>query len=207
MWCGDPIARGPWPHFPRARHSRTIVLLGIDGAGKTTTAATLVAAERELGRPAIVLRNRSGRRWLTRRSARAGVDLPVRWVDGMETVLRTANVLVTQVWAAHRGGLVIIDRHLVCQLVLREVRGLPPGRVLPWLAVALLRADAVVVLDVAAETAQERILTRAEDHETLTYLRAARSAYLDLARTHGWSVVDATATTETVLTRIENATS
>jgi dTMP kinase len=207
VWRGDPVARGPWPNFPRARPSWTIVLLGIDGAGKTTTAASLVAAERQAGGPAIVLRNRSGRRWLDRAAARARVDLPVRWADRIETVLRTANVLVTQARVAHRDGLVVIDRHLVCQLVLREVRGLPPGRVLPWLAVALLDADAVVVLDVPAETAQERILTRAEDHETLTYLRAARSAYLDLARAHGWSVVDATATTEAVLTRIQDATS
>jgi dTMP kinase len=207
VWRGDPVARGPWPTFPRARHSRAIVLLGIDGAGKTTTAAALVAAERQAGGPAIVLRNRSGRRWLSRASARAMVDLSVRWTDRIETVLRTANVLLTQARAAHRDGLVVIDRHLVCQLVLRKVRGLPPGRVLPWLADALLRADAVVVLDVPAETAQKRILTRAEDHETLTYLRAARSAYLDLARAHGWSVVDATATTEAVLTRIQDATS
>ncbi|MEX5237929.1 ATP-binding protein [Kocuria arenosa] len=204
---GDLQARRSRPGFQRAHRSRPIVLLGIDGAGKTTTAAALVAAEREAGGPAIVLRNRSGRRWLARASARAQVDLPVRWADWIETVLRTANVLVAQARAAHRDGLVVIDRHLVCQLVLRKVRGLPPGRVLPWLAGTLLRADAVVVLDLPAETAQERILTRAEDHETLTYLRAARSAYLDLARAQGWSVVDATATTETVLTRIENATS
>jgi dTMP kinase len=183
------------------------VLLGIDGAGKTTTAASLVAAEREAGGTAFVLRNRSGRRWLARTSARARVELPMRWTDRVETVVRIANVIVSQLRAWHRGGLVVVDRHLVCQLVLRRVRGLPSGRVLPWLAVASLRADAVVVLDVPAETAQKRILTRAEDHETLTYLRAARSAYLDLARAEGWSVVDATATTEAVLTRIQDATS
>jgi dTMP kinase len=83
--------RGQQPGGCRSRRSRTIVLLGIDGAGKTTTAAALAAVQRESGRPAIVLRNRSGRRWLTRASARLGVDLPVRWADRLETVVRTGT--------------------------------------------------------------------------------------------------------------------
>lgn len=182
-----------------------MVLLGIDGAGKTTTAAALAAAGRESGRLAIVLRNRSGRRWLARVSARCGLELPVRWADRFETVVRTINVLVSHMRAGHRAGLVVIDRHLVCQLVLRQVRGLPPGRVLPWWAERSIRPYAVVVLDVPARIAQQRILSRGEDHESLDYLRTARTAYLELARTGGWSVVDATATTEVLVAQIAAA--
>lgn len=185
-----------------ARRARTVVLLGVDGAGKTTTAAALVAEEARAGREAVVLRNRSGRRWLARTSARWGVEVPARWADRFETVVRTANVLVSQVRAAHRDGLVVIDRHLVCQSVLRQVRGLPPGRVLPWLAVRALRGAVVVVLDVPAETARARILARGQDHESLEYLRAARAAYLELAGALGWTVVDATGAPESVLARI-----
>ena len=185
-----------------ARRARTVVLLGVDGAGKTTTAAALVAAEEEAGREAVVLRNRSGRRWLARTSARWGVEVPARWADRFETVVRTANVLVSQVRAAHRDGLVVIDRHLVCQSVLRQVRGLPPGRVLPRLAVRALRGAVVVVLDVPAETARARILARGQDHESLEYLRAARAAYLELAGALGWTVVDATGAPESVLARL-----
>ncbi|MFF0905605.1 UNVERIFIED_CONTAM: dTMP kinase [Kocuria sp. CPCC 205316] len=181
------------------------MLLGIDGAGKTTTAEALVAAARESGRPAIVLRNRSGRRWLARVSARCGLELPVRWADRFETVVRIANVAVSQVPAGHREGLVVIDRHLVCQLVLRQGRGLPPGRVLPWLAARWIRPYAVVVLDIPAQTAQQRILRRGEDHESLDYLRTARTAYLELARTRGWRVVDATGTTDVLVARIAEA--
>lgn len=200
---GRPPAarRGLRPRALPARRARTVVLLGIDGAGKTTAAAALVAAEVAAGRDALVLRNRSGRRWLARTSSRWGVEVPVRWADRFETVVRTANVLVSRARAARRDGLVVIDRHLVCQLVLRQVRGLPPGRVLPWLAVRALRGAVVVVLDVPAETARARILARGQDHESLAYLRAARAAYLELAGARGWTVVDATGAPESVLAR------
>ena len=198
--------RGSRPDRSRSRRARRIVvLLGIDGAGKTTTAEAVAAGRRESGRAAIVLSNRSGRRWLARVSARSGLEVPVRWVDRFETVVRTANVAVTHALAGHQVGLVVIDRHLVCQLVLRQGRGLQPGRVLPWLADRSIRPYAVVVLDVPAEIAQQRILRRGEDHESLDYLQTARTAYLELARTRGWSVVDATATTTVLVAQIAEA--
>ncbi|WP_368810841.1 thymidylate kinase [Kocuria sp. CPCC 205263] len=181
------------------------MLLDIDGAGKTTTAEALAATGRESGRPAIALRNRSGRRWLARVSVRCGVELPVRWADRFETVVRVANVAVSQVRAGHREGLVVIDRHLVCQLVLRQGRGLPPGRVLPWLATRSIRPYTVDFLDLPAQIAQQRILRRGEDHESLDYLQTARTAYLELARTGGWSVVDATGTTDVLVAQITAA--
>ncbi|MFI7583966.1 thymidylate kinase [Kocuria sp. M1N1S27] len=189
-----------------ARRARTVVLLGIDGAGKTMAATALVAAEREAGRAAILLRNRSGRRWLTRASARCGVQVPVRWADRVETVVRSANVLVSQVRAARRDGLVVMDRHLVCQLVLRRTRGLPPGRALPRAAATALRGGVVVLLDVPAETARARILARGQDHESLEYLRAARAVYLEFARARGWIVVDATGAPEAVLALLTGLT-
>lgn len=197
-----PEDRARRPGVRQGRGARTVVLLGIDGAGKTTAAAALVATEREAGRPAILLRNPSGRCWMARASARVGVEAPVRWVDRVETVVRTANVLVSLARARDREGLVVMDRHLVCQLVLRRVRGLPPGRVLPWLAARLLRGDVVVVLDVPAETAQTRILARGQDHESLEYLHAARAAYLEFARTRGWVVMDAIGAPEAVRARL-----
>ena len=99
-------------------------------------------------------------------------------------------------------GLVIMDRHLACQLVLREVRGLPPGRVLPWLSDRLLNRSLVAVLDVPAETAHARIVARGEDDEPLDFLRATRSAYLQSAASRNWTVVDATGPTREVLARI-----
>lgn len=202
----DPSAGNPGGLRPRARRARTIVLLGTDGAGKTTTAAALAAAERTTGRTAVVLRNRSGRRWLIRSSHRLGMELPVSWADRVETMVRTVNVLLSHARAGRTDRLGIMDRHLACQLVLRDTRGLPTGRLLPWLSARLLRTATVAVLDVPAETAKERILARAKDHETLEDLRAARAAYLDLARSRGWLVVDATGTTEAILAQLLDMT-
>lgn len=203
-----PEDRPRRPGAGQGRRARTVVLLGIDGAGKTTTAAALVASEQEAGRAGVLLRNPSGRGWLARASARVGVEAPVRWVDRVETVVRTANVLISgaRARARDREGLVVMDRHLVCQLVLRRVRGLPPGPVLPGLATWVLRGAIVVVLDVPAETAHARILTRGEDDDPLEYLRAARTAYLELAQNHGWAVVEATGAPGQVLVRITTLT-
>ncbi|MFB9074755.1 dTMP kinase [Citricoccus parietis] len=76
---------------------------------------------------------------------------------------------------------------------------------MPWLSAKLLQTVTVAVLDVPAETAQERILARGEDHETLEYLGAARAAYLDLARSRGWLVVDATGTPEAIVAQLMDA--
>jgi dTMP kinase len=200
----DPVAVGPAGVSPRPGRPRAIVLLGIDGSGKTTTAAALAAAERAAGRRALLLRNKSGRRWLFRAGRRVGRDLPVRWADRIETVVRTCNVALSHVRAARTGGTAIMDRHLACQLVLRRVRGLPPGRFLPWLSDRLLRRAIVVVLDVPAETAHARIVARGEDDEPLDFLRATRSAYLQFAADRGWRVVDAIGPTREVLARIRN---
>jgi dTMP kinase len=181
------------------------VLLGIDGVGKTTTARALAQPERESDAHAVVLRNRSGRRWLGRVSARFGLEPAVRWTDRFETAVRTVNVLVAEIRAWNAGGSVVMDRHLVCQLVLRRVRGLPEGRFLPRVAPALLEAHIVVVLDVPAEIAYERIRARGEDLESLDFLRASRAVYLEFARARGWRVVDATGTTESITSRIETA--
>lgn len=185
----------PQPEHADARSGiplrrRTIVLLGIDGAGKTTTATALVAGVRATGIRAQLLRNPAGRRWMSRAAGRFGTALPPVWANRLESVVRCVNVLLAHVRAAVFPGTTVMDRHLACQLVLRSVRGLPRGRLLPWLMARLPRPDAIILIDVPAEVAHARITARGEDSETMPYLVSAREAYLAIATAKSWHIID-----------------
>ena len=125
-----------------------IVLTGIDGSGKTTAAEATVAAARQAGKSALLLRNYAGRRRMSLLSARLGIQAPPRLADFLETAIRTFNVLNSHRRARNFHGLVVMDRHLHCQLALRGMHGLPRGRFLPWLIRTLPRPDLVIYLDV-----------------------------------------------------------
>ncbi len=91
-----------------------------------------------------------------------------------------------------------MDRHVACQLVLRSVRGLPQGVVLPWILARLPRPDAIILIDVPADVAYSRILRRGEDSETMAYLSSSREAYLEIALARGWHIVDGLGTPQQV---------
>lgn len=168
-----------------------IVLTGIDGSGKSTAASALVSAVQARGGRALLLKNHAGRRSLSVLSSRLGICLPNRLADRIETVFRVWNVLVSSARAGRVDGLVVMDRHLYCQLALREGKGLPRGRFLPWLLAVLPSPDAVVHLEVAPEEARRRILARGTDSETLAELTALRDGYRRLPGYGGFLKVDA----------------
>lgn len=167
-----------------------VVLTGIDGSGKSTAARALVDTVTSQGRDALLLANYAGRRTLTEWSSRAGLRLPLRLMDAVETGIRVLNVLLSSLRAARFDGLVVMDRHLYCQLALREARGLPRGRFLPWLLRTLPAADAVLHLDVPPATAHERIAARGIDEESLADLTALAAAYRRLPEYREFTVVD-----------------
>ena len=154
-----------------------IVLTGIDGSGKTTAAEATVEAARQAGMRALLLRNYAGRRWMSLLSVRLGRQLPARAADFIETAIRTFNVLNSHRRARKFDGLVVMDRHLHCQLALRGSYGLARGRFLPWLIRRLPRPDLVIYLDIDPQEAHERILARGTDSERLEDLVSLRDAY------------------------------
>ncbi|WP_440101085.1 thymidylate kinase [Glutamicibacter mishrai] len=174
---------------------RTFVVMGIDGAGKSTAIATLVQELNNEQIPARSLANAAGRRWLNNFSLNSGIRIPRVLQELIETTLRIFNVVRNSLAAAHAPGLTVMDRHLYCQLVLRHVRSHKPGLLLPWLARKFTENTTVILLDVDPLLAFERINARAEDEEPLEYLQTARAEYLRLAKLHGWLVLDASVPT------------
>lgn len=168
-----------------------IVLTGIDGSGKSTAASALVSAAQADGRNALLLNNHAGRRSMSVLAQRLGIQWPRRLADTVETTLRVLNVLISHVRAARFDGLVVMDRHLHCQLALRAARGLPRGRLLPWLLSALPTPGAVVHLDMEPALAHQRIVARGTDAETLADLVALRDAYRALPEYPGFIELDA----------------
>lgn len=168
-----------------------IVLTGIDGSGKSTAARALVDAAQADGESALLLSNPAGRRSMSVLGERLGIRWPRRLADAVETTLRVANVLVSHARASRFDGLVVMDRHLHCQLALRTVKGLPRGRLLPWLISSLPKPDAVVHLDVEPALAHQRIVARGTDSETLAVLEALRDAYRSTPEYRGFAQLDA----------------
>ncbi|WP_434992514.1 dTMP kinase [Arthrobacter sp. Ld5] len=171
-----------------------IVLAGIDGAGKSTAGVLLAERLTAAARPAILTMNRSGRRSITAWCGRRNIHPPVALLDAVETVIRSVNVLVSHARAGTRSGVVVMDRYLYCQLALRHLRGLPAGRLLPFLLAVLPTPGLVVYLDVPADLAHARVTRRAVDVETIEYLHGLDAAYRQLAVFPAFLVLDASRT-------------
>ncbi|MGH3652375.1 thymidylate kinase [Glutamicibacter sp.] len=174
---------------------QTLVILGPDGAGKSTSIEALVRQLLNERIRARRLANASARSWLTKFSRALGITFPTFTQDFFETSIRSFNVARNMVVAAHSPGLSVMDRHLYCQLVLRRLRGHPAGLLLPWLAEKSTEHARIVLLDVDPRLAFERINSRGKDDESLEYLNESRNEYLRLAQLHGWIILDASVST------------
>lgn len=186
-----------------------IVLTGIDGSGKTTAARALVDSARAEGRNALLLSNHAGRRHLSLLSAKWGWHLQPRFADFVETGIRVFNVLVNHARASSVArrfdGLVVMDRHLHCQLALRQANGLGRGRLIPWLLGKLPAPDLMIHFDVDPRVAHDRVMARGTDKESLADLEAFRAAYRSLPEFDEFLVVDANGTPGEVLAQLTQA--
>ncbi|WDF32811.1 thymidylate kinase [Arthrobacter agilis] len=176
-----------------------ILLIGIDGSGKSTAARKLEQAVAARGRAARVFRNPAGRRTMAGWWAVLSWTPGPRVLDALETSARVANMLVNQMRLRSFDGVAVLDRGLECQLALRAARGLPRGVVLPWLLRALPAPDVVVFVDVPVGLALERVGTRATDHEDPAALAALDEGYRGLPGFSSFIAVDGTRTAADVL--------
>jgi dTMP kinase len=181
-----------------------IVLTGIDGSGKSRAARALVSEARAEGKKALLLNNHAGRRSMSVLGERLGIRWPLRLGEAVETTLRVINVLVSHAKASRFDGLVVMDRHLYCQLALRTAKGLPRGRLLPWLLSRLPAPDAVVHLEIEPALAHRRIMARGTDAETLADLSAFRDAYRSMPEYGAFLEVDGGRPPAEVLVALKN---
>jgi len=182
-----------------------IVLTGIDGSGKTTAARALVDAARQSGKGALFLGNYAGRRQMSLVSAGLRVHLPPRLADIPESAVRTFNVLNSHRRARRFPGLVVMDRDLHCQLALRQMHGLPRGRVLPFLIRALPQPDLLIYLDLDPHVAHARVLARGTDSERLEDLESLDEAYRSLPEFPRFTSIPADGQPVEVLARLQAA--
>ncbi|WP_026552737.1 AAA family ATPase [Arthrobacter sp. H20] len=176
-----------------------IVLAGIDGAGKTTAGKLLTERLSAAAYPATFTMNQSGRRSMTAWSARHNIHPPVALLDALETTIRCVNVLISHIRAMTGSGVLIMDRHLHCQLALRQVRGLRAGWLLPELLRVLPTPDIVFYFEVDADIAHARVSSRAADSETFEHLGAFDQAYRELRDFPSFITIDASPSSEQVV--------
>jgi dTMP kinase len=195
-------------------HPRLVVLLGVDGTGKSTQAhlLTIDAATRGVRavavwsrwKPFIVRPFMATARRVSAASAAAGTNSYERQMTFKRRVFRLAFVRHLWQWVAsfdhgvqtiprivragRNANLVIADRYYHDALVdmganFGSSAPAPRGffRLFP-------KPDCVIVLD-APEAV---VFKRKDDVPSIDYLRQRRPLYLQLARAHGWPIVDAT---------------
>jgi dTMP kinase len=186
--------------------ARFVVLEGGDATGKSTQVELLAARLRRAGHE-IVTTFEPGATPLGARLRSLLLDESGPIDPIAEALLmaadRAEHVAEVVRPALQRGAWVVSDRFVPSSLAYQGVGrglGVPEVGQLNELATAGLEPDLVVVLDLAPEVARER-LGRTRDRmegENDAFALAVHEAYRDLARSRGWSVVDASESVETV---------
>ncbi|WGW13399.1 dTMP kinase [Saxibacter everestensis] len=177
------------------RHRFSVALLGIDGAGKTTVARSLVRRSRARGDAASLYRHPGGRKTLDnvarRFNSTAEAALGSQGLTVIETVTRSLAVIRSAVQSRRRDGLVVFDRYIHCQIALRRMRGLHSSPFLQWLLTTLPRPDVIVFFDISPRQAHARILARGIDTEPLAMLCELDAAYRQLSDFDDFYRIDA----------------
>jgi dTMP kinase len=186
--------------------ARFVVLEGGDATGKSTQVELLAARLRREGHEVVTTFEPGatplGARLRTLLLDESGPIDPIAEALLMAAD-RAEHVAEVVRPALQRGAWVVSDRFVPSSLAYQGVGrglGVPEVGQLNELATAGLEPDLVVVLDLAPEVARAR-LGRSRDRmegENDAFALAVHEAYRDLARSRGWSVVDASESIEAI---------
>jgi dTMP kinase len=184
---------------------KLIAVEGIDQAGKQTVCEWLVGELRRRGIPA----EHTG---FPDYATPLGQEIAA-FLRGERTYPAEARQLL---YAANRweraaeigawlddGRAVVVDRYIASGVAYGAAQGLDMAWMLD-VERGLRPADLTLLLDITPEVSLSRKTTARDAYEErLDLLSGARAAYLTLARSPGWHVVDANADRETVRKRVQ----
>lgn len=175
---------------------RTVALLGIDGAGKTTAAKAIVRALRQKGVQARYFENAGGRPVLNLLAGRLGHPDAIAWlgVDRFEAIeMRFRRFAMRRAlrWVAREPGrLAVCDRWTWCQYATMAARSSDPSSARA-LYDRIPDPDLVFYLAIDPERARQRVELRGTDHESLSYLTSYAAAYEELPEFASFTRIDA----------------
>ena len=181
-----------------------VVLLGIDGSGKTTAAKQVARELRTAGFVARYFENAGGRPPLNFLARRLGYVDAVEWLglsrfETVEMHLRHWAMRRTLRWLKRGAGRVAVcDRWTYCQYAVMGARSSDPSRA-RRLYRHLPDPDVVWFLETDPRVAQLRVEARGKDTETIEHLRAYDAAYRSLAEFSSFERVDANGASESVV--------
>ncbi|MFI0795702.1 dTMP kinase [Micromonospora rubida] len=203
------MARSLWERRGKAR-LRAVALIGIDGSGKTTQAHHLAEALTAAGRPATYHRNAGGRRWLGRLAQRLGRPDAERLVGrrgllAVESLLRWLAIAAALLSCVVTGRTAVMDRYSACQYASIRAHGGQRWERLARAGYWMFPLPQVTfLLAVDPAEAYRRIERRGTDHETMSWLTAADTAYRTLPEFPTFVVVDAGRPPEEVARQIQD---
>jgi len=165
---------------------RLIVIEGIDGAGKTTQAKTLVRRLRRRGYACRYLREPTRGRWgreIKRLALKAGSltpeeELQLFLIDRRENVARNIRP------ALRAGRIVVLDRYYFSTIAYQGAKGIDPGRIRRLHERFAPRPDLVFILDLGPGAGLARISgrkTRDALFERASYLAKVRRIFRGLS--------------------------
>ncbi len=162
-----------------------IVFEGIDGAGKTTQARSLLRRLRYRNWEAVFFREPSRGRWgraIKRKAARAGSLTPAEELD-LFVRDRRENVSKNLKPALGSGKIVVLDRYYFSTMAYQGAKGIDPRKIQRMNEKFAVRPDLVIVLDVEAGKGLARIQdrkTKDELFEQEEYLGRVRKIFRSL---------------------------
>jgi len=190
---------------PLAKRGPLVVIIGIDGAGKSTQAQLLVDRLTAAGQPTALPRNESvATLMMAVRSIaeKRGLDSPYDVLPPEDAQLVTSAIkwhylLESADDLADEGRFVVMDRYTYCYLagcVSLDV----DGSLLRQLFSVFPRPDLVLYLDIPPAEAQHRITQRGIDEQELELLVNLHDAYWSLPEADTFVVIDGSGDIDTV---------